>query len=120
MKNKSLVENFSELRDLMKSYLDARIKLWKVLLLDKLTKAGTYFITLLTFIVVLACLLLLLLFAFSFWYGTVYGSIYKGFLISAALYAFLGVLLFLFRKQLFSNNIIKNLGKILFNKDEED
>ena len=120
MKNKTLVEDFSELKELTKRYLEARIRLWKVLLLEKITKAGTYLLTFLTIIVVLASLLLLLMFAFSFWYGNKYGSISEGFLISAALFAFLGIVLILFRKQIFSNNIIKNLGKIMFEKDEED
>lgn len=120
MKDNSLAENFTELRDILKKYLDARIKLWKILLLEKLTKAGTYILTILVFVVVLASLLLLLLFAFSFWYGNVYGNIYYGFLISAGFYVLVGVLLFLLRRPIFSNNIIRNLGKIFFSEDKEE
>lgn len=120
MKDNSLTENFSELRDILKKYLDARVKLWKVLLLEKLAKMGTSILTILVLIVILASLLLLLLFAFSFWYGNVYGSIYCGFLISAGIYVLIGVLLFLLRRPIFSNNVIRNLGKIFFSEDKDE
>ena len=120
MKNKTLLENFSELNDVVKSYLDARINLWKVLLLEKITKTGTYFFSIVVSIVVIASLLLLLTFAFSFWYGNMYGNIYVGFLLSAGFYAVIGIILFLLRRPIFANNVVRNIGKILFVKDDEE
>jgi hypothetical protein len=65
-------------------------------------------------------MLLLLTFSFSFWYGNMYGTIYEGFLISSGIYAFLGILIYLLRRPIFSNNIIRNIGMILFLRDDDD
>jgi uncharacterized membrane protein len=118
MKNKTLSENFSELNDVLKSYLAARVKLWKVLLLEKITKGGTYvFTTLVVLISVFACLIFLG-FAFSFWYAENQGSLSTGFLISAGFTLLLMGLVILVRKRIFSRNILKNSKDFLFNEDE--
>ncbi len=120
MKNRSLAESFSELSGVIKSYVDARIRLWKISLLEKLAKTGTYFFSMIIGVVVIASILLLLVFAFSFWYGEVFGNTYEGFLISAGFYAVIGILVFLFRRTIFTNSIIGNIGKILFTEDEDN
>ena len=118
MKNKTLSENFSELNDVLKSYLAARLKLWKVLLLEKTTKAGTYvFSTLVVLISIFSCLLFLG-FAFSFWYGSTRGSISTGFLISAGCSLLIMALAYLLRKRIFARSILKNSKDFLFNEDE--
>lgn len=118
MKNKTLSENFSELNDVLKSYVAARVKLWKLLLLERTTKAVTYlFTTLAVLISALSCLLLLS-FAFSFWYGETLGSYTTGFLISAGFNLLLMILVYLLRKRIFSRNILKNTKDLLFNKED--
>jgi hypothetical protein len=119
MKNTPLAENITELKEALDDYLSARVNLAKVMLLEKISKTGTYFFTVVTSLVVLASMLLLVVFAFSFWYGQVCGEIYHGFLISAAAYLVIGVFILIFRRQIFSNNIIRNISKVLFSDDEE-
>jgi hypothetical protein len=120
MKNKPLEENFSELSEVLKSYLDARFELWKALFLEKFSKIGTYFFSVTVLIMMAASLLLLLTFAFSFWFGSAYGKIYEGFLISAGFYLIVGVVIYLLRKPVFSNPIIRSIGKVLLSKDEDE
>lgn len=120
MKNTSLEKQVTELKIALTGYLEARLDLGKAILLEKMSKIGTYFLTIMSGVIVIASFLLLIAFAFSFWYGNTHGSIHKGFLISAGFYILIGILLFLFRKPLFSNNIISNLGKVLFEKEIED
>jgi hypothetical protein len=119
MENNSLKENLSELNTIIKSYIEAKIDLWKVLLLEKVTKIGTYFFTVIAVLVTFLFTLLFLTFAFSFWYGNAYGNITVGFLISAGFFLVLALLIYRLRKPLFSNNIIKNIGSIIFSDDEE-
>lgn len=120
MKNKTLSENLSELNDVLKSYLAARAKLWKILLLEKITKAETHlFTTLVVMISVFSCLLFLG-FAFSFWYGETRGSFATGFLISAGFSLLLMALIYLLRKRIFARNILKHNKDLLFNEDEKD
>lgn len=120
MGNQSITENFSELSSAVRKYVQAHIDLLKVRLLEKLVKIGTYFFSLITLILILAFILISLTFAFSFWYGQVYGDFVGGFLISAGFYLIIAILVFLFRKQLFANNIIKNLSQILFSDEENE
>lgn len=120
MKNTSLEKQVTELKIALTGYLEARLDLGKAILLEKMSKIGTYFLTIMSGVIVIASFLLLIAFAFSFWYGTTHGSIHTGFLISAGFYILIGILIFLFRKPLFSNNIISNLGKVLFEKEIED
>jgi len=119
MKKHSLTENISELNDIIKSYLEARIDLWKVLFLEKTTKLGTYFISAISIVVAILFMFVFLAFAFSFWYGDTYGKISDGFLISAGFFVLMAILLFLLRKPLFSNSIIKKVASLIFT-DEGD
>ena len=114
MKNKSLVENFSELNAVVKNYVEARIELAKAQLLEKITRVGTYFMSLIVSVVVIASMLLLLTFSFSFWYGDLYGNVYEGFLIAAGFYAVTGIVIYLFRQSIFANHIVRNVGRIFF------
>jgi hypothetical protein len=120
MKNTSLAESLSELKEVVIEYLDARIGLAKAILLEKLSKIGTYFLTAMAIIIVIASMLMLLIFAFSFWYGNYYGNIYQGFMISAGFYLLVGIVIFIFRRTIFSNNIIRNVGRILFTEENDD
>ena len=120
MKNNSLTKNLSELNIIIKSYLEARLNLLKVILLEKVTKIGTYFFTSFFVMVTFLFTLLFLAFAFSFWYGNTYGRISEGFLISAGFFLIVAVLLYVLRKPLFSNNIIKNISSIIFSEEENE
>lgn len=120
MENHSLKENISELNSIIKSYIEARIDLWKVLLLEKVTKIGTYFFTVIAILITFLFTLLFLTFAFSFWFGNTYGNITTGFLISAGFFLLLALVIYWLRKPLFSNNIIKNIGSIIFSDHEDE
>lgn len=119
MKNTELSESLSELKEVLGRYIDARVDLAKAVFLEKTSKIGTYFLTSITAILLIASLLLLLAFAFSYWYGHNYGEIYIGFLIAAGFYLIIGVVILSFRRKVFTDNIIKNVGKIIFS-DESD
>jgi len=119
MKNNLLSENLSELGDLVKSYIEARISLWKVLLVEKLTKIGTYFLTMVSIMMFVIIAFMFSAFAFSYWYGNTYGRTSEGFLISAGFFVILTIVIFIFRRSLFSNNIVKNIASIIFSDNEK-
>ncbi|MCB2220370.1 MAG: phage holin family protein [Bacteroidetes bacterium] len=120
MANQSIVDTFGELNAATKKYIQAHIDLFKVRMLEKLIRIGTYFFSAFTLIIAMAFILISLTFAFTFWYGSNYGTLSEGFLISAGFYLVLAIFLYAFRKQLFTNNIIKNMANILFSDDEDD
>ena len=98
MKNTALEQQVTELKTVLTSYLEARLDLGKAIMLEKMSKIGTYFLSVMSGVIVIASFLLLIAFAFSFWYGSALGSIHVGFLISAGFYILVGILLFLFRR----------------------
>lgn len=116
MRDTALVEHIDKLKGALESYIEARIDLAKANLLEKISKSGTYFLTACIIILVLAAFFLLLAFAFSFWYAHAGGEIYVGFLIAAGGYLLIGVLLYLLRRRIFTNNIIRRLGKVVFSE----
>lgn len=119
MKKDSLTDNITELNDIVKNYLEARVDLWKVMFLEKLSKIGTYFFSAISILLIALFFLLCLTLAFSFWYGNTYGNLSEGFLISAGFFVLLAFILFFLRKQLFSNNIIKNIASIVFSEEDK-
>lgn len=120
MGHQSIVDTFGELNAAAKKYITAHIDLFKVRILEKLIRIGTYFFSVITLIIAMAFILFSLTFAFTFWYGSNHGTLSEGFLISAGFYVVLAIFLYVFRKQLFTNNIIKNMANILFSEDEDD
>ncbi|MDR0970728.1 MAG: hypothetical protein LBM67_09360 [Lentimicrobiaceae bacterium] len=60
---------------------------------------------------VAAMFLLMLSLAFVFWYGEAVGKLYHGFLILSAIYILIGLIIYLFRNQLFRNPLIKKIHK---------
>ena len=120
MKDKSLTDSLSELNDVVKQYVNARIHLVQVILLDKFTKAITFIIITVIIIMTASFVLLLLALAFSYWYSQSYGSLIEGFLISAGIYVVIMLIVFWLRKPLISNAIIKDFSKMLFNDQEKE
>lgn len=117
---KPIEENIAEIQEIVKNYVNARFDLLKLTILEKSTKASIYLFTTIAVILAITLVLMFLTFAFSFWYAKQYGNIVEGFLFSAGFYALLAVLLFIFRKPLFSNNVIRNLSRIMYSDDEKE
>jgi hypothetical protein len=120
MNNNTLSENFTELYDSVKDYVEARLILFKLKSTERITKVGTYFFSSFVILSVLLFALLFLSFAFSFWYGKEYGDIAGGFLISAGFYILLAIIIYLLRRQIFSNHIVKNVSSIIFAEEDEN
>ncbi|NBC82198.1 MAG: hypothetical protein GVY19_02340 [Bacteroidetes bacterium] len=120
MKGKTLSDNFAELNEIVRSYLNARYDYLRILILEKLTKIGTYFITTLSLVTIFLFVLLFLTFAFSFWYSQHVGEISEAFLICAGFYLILGIIVYALRKPLFSGSIVRNISDILFPENEDE
>lgn len=118
-KETSLQENFSELQEAISSYVNARINYWKITLIEKMARAGTYLFT--TFLVLASAsfIFLLLSLAFSFWFAEHHGSLVNGLLISAGAYAIIIFISFLLRRKIFANSIVKNMADIIYEDEEK-
>lgn len=119
MKNRSLVENISELNDIIKSFIEARLDLWKLIFLQKVTRLGTYLLSTIIIAIIILMVVVFLTFAFTQWYSITYGTLSEAYLIAAGIYVVLAVLVYFLRKNLFSNMMVRNIASIIFS-DEDD
>lgn len=118
MAKTELSDNFSAISDVIKGYINSRIDLFKLGLLQKYTKAGVSLLTSVSVIISAFAAFIFLMFSFSFWYGNKTGRLDQGFLISAGFFALILVIVIVFRKAIFSRNLIKVFSSILFTDEE--
>jgi ABC-type phosphate/phosphonate transport system permease subunit len=118
-KETSLQENFSELQEAISSYVDARFNYWKITLIEKVARAGTYLFTTILVLAAATFVYLLLSLAFSFWFAENHGSLVNGILISAGVYALIVSVVVLFRRKIFANSIVKNIAEIIYEDEEK-
>jgi hypothetical protein len=117
--SKDLTENIGELGGSAKNYVQAKIDLAKLTLLQKMTRFTSY---LFSMIVILLFSILVVAFgaaAFAIWYGQTYGNYFEGVLIAGGCLIVLALLFVLLRHQIFTNPVLRNYSDILFEEDEK-
>lgn len=120
MADQSFKENVSEIVTIVRSYVNARIELWKLTLLEKTSLAGALFLSSVIIVIIIAFCLLFLSLAFTYWYAEKTGDFATGFLIAAGFYVIVGIIFILFRKYLITRTVIKSISSILFAEDESE
>ena len=116
--SKNLTENLGELSGSAKSYVQAKIDLTKLTLLEKVTRFTS---SLFTMIVVVLFSMLVIGFgaaAFAIWYGQTYNNYFEGALIAGGCLIILGLIFVLLRHKILTNPVLRNFSDILF-EDEK-
>ena len=119
MAKRDLSKNLSSVTDVLKDYLQVKLDLFKLDLLQRSSRAGLFLFTFISVLFSVFAVAIFLMFSFSFWYGERTGNLAQGFLISAGFFLLVLVLVFLLRKAVFGRNLIKNISKILFSGDDD-
>jgi hypothetical protein len=119
MAKSDLSKNLSSVTDVLKDYLQVKLDLFKLDLLQRSSRAGLFLFTFISVLFSVFAVAIFLMFSFSFWYGERTGNLAHGFLISAGFFFLVLVLVFLLRKAVFGRNLIKNISKILFRGDDD-
>jgi hypothetical protein len=119
MAKSDLSNNLASVIDVLKDYMQAKLDLFKLDLLQRSSRAGVYLFTFFAVLFSLFAVAIFLMFSFSFWYGEKTGNFSLGFLISAAVFLVVLIILFLLRKAIFGRSIIKNMSDILFSDDDD-
>jgi hypothetical protein len=120
MAGKSFTGNVAELITIARSYLNSRVELWKLSLLEKVSLAGAYFLSAVIVVLIGAFFLLFISLAFAFWYGQTTGNIATGFLITAGFYVVLGIIFLIGRDYLITRPLIRAISSIIFKGDDDD
>ncbi len=116
MKDVLSKENLKAFKKDIHLYLETQATLLKVVLIEKLSEAGTYILTSVSLILALLFCCFLFSLGFAFWYGENIGPIYIGFFLASGFFIFVGFLIAIFRKRLFTNHVMRILVS-LFNED---
>jgi uncharacterized membrane protein YqjE len=105
--NQTIFEQVSSLTTKVKEYVRLRIDLFKLELTEKWVKFVSDIVMLILFITTVFFVMLFLSFAFAYWFAGLTGKWPLAFLITAAFWILVGLLLYLFRKPLILDNIAK-------------
>lgn len=118
--SKNLAGNISELSDVTKKYIQARIDLVKLTFISKATRITTHLIS--SFILSMACALILffILAAFVVWYGQVYHDYLTGLLLAIGILVVLTVIFALTKNQIVTSIVLRKYSSMLFEEDEEE
>ncbi len=117
--NYEFKKEFSALSAAVKDYIKALTELEKVNLLEKLSLFGAYLFRLGVIAFFLLLITAFLLSALVVWYGRMGNSYLVGVFIAAGVLVLVAVAGIIFRKQIVTNSVMKQLSKILFNDGEK-
>jgi len=120
MESGNIADNFSELTENVKKYINLRIDLLKLILTEKLAKGASVFLITVVLFILFMFLVLFLSFSFIFWYGATVGPTYVGALIIAGVYFLAGLVLVIFRTPLITNPLIRQITKALMDDKNEE
>jgi hypothetical protein len=120
MEKNPIFDNISELKENLRLYLETKVSYYGITAFEKAVKVltiitGNGFILLVMWIT-----LIFFSGAVALYIGNLLQSIELGLLIVGGAYFLLGMILILFRNQIFSPVIIKILVNILFKDDDDD
>ncbi|TVR68522.1 MAG: phage holin family protein [Marinilabiliales bacterium] len=119
MADNSFKGNIAEIISVARSYVNTRIELWKLSLLEKASLAGAHFLSSVIVVLIVAFCLLFISLAFAYWYGQKTGDMIAGFLITAGFYLVIGLVFVISRNFFVTGPVIKTLSKIMYNEEPD-
>mgnify|MGYP006288503673 CR=1 FL=1 len=117
MKKGQFTDSFNDIFDTAKAYGKTQRLLFKLYLVEKVSRTGSMFLSTIVASVLAGILLVFITFAFSFWYGETFGSLSTGFLISAGFYLVLFVVFIILRKPIIENQVVKKATDIFLEEE---
>lgn len=115
-----ITDNFSDLTENIKDYVNLRIDLAKLIITEKIAKLASFFLIMVVFFILGMFLILFLSLGFVFWFGDTIGPFWLGTLIVTAVYLIGGGIIYLKRHELFINPLVTQLTKILMEEKDEN
>jgi len=104
-----------------KRYLNLRVNHVNLLISRRFAMFTSFVLTTIILLGLIGFILLMLSFAFVFWYGKSVGSYHHGFLIMALFYSLSGLAIYLNKKEMFIDPIIRKMNEKISNTlDEEE
>jgi len=120
MEKTRIADNISEVVDASKTYIEANLKLFKLTLLERLSKVVSLIISSTLVMLVGSMFLLFLSLSAAMFIGSLLDSRTLGFLVMALFFLIIMLFLWFRRKTLVINPIIRTLNDIVFTDNEND
>lgn len=117
--SKDLSDNMLELNEAVKNYIQTRLDLVKISILEKIAKFSLYLISFLIVILFIFLILACISTAFVIWYNQTYNNMLLGLLIALGFLIFTCLLFIRFGKKIIMKNLLQNISEILFDEDEK-
>ena len=116
--SKDLSDNMLELNEAVKGYIQTRLDLVKVTVLEKLVKFSLYLITFLIVVLFIFLIIACITTSFVIWYEQTYHNMLIGLLIALGFLISTCLFFIVFGKKLIIKNVLQNISEILFEEDE--
>ncbi len=120
MDNTRIADNISEVIDASRKYAKANLKLFKLTLLERLSQVVSLIISATLIMLGLAIVLLFLCISGAIYIGDLLHSSALGFLVMGLIILVPVVILWINRKTLVINTVIRKMNDIVFTEDEPD
>jgi hypothetical protein len=104
----------------IKSYIDLRVELFKLIIFEKTAKGLVKLFTLIVLVFVVFFVMLFLSLGFVRWYEDSGGVAAQGYLVVALFYMLIGIIIFLARKKLFIKTIFRAFSDTAFEDEEKE
>ncbi|MBW6498362.1 MAG: hypothetical protein K0B09_08250 [Bacteroidales bacterium] len=120
MEGKSFFENISELRENLLKFVETKVSYYGLVAFEKSAKLVSSLIS--SAVIILILLLSLIFFsgAAGLYLGQLLESYLLGLLIVGGFYLLLGIVFIFFRKKIFGPMVIKSMGEVFFQDDDEE
>lgn len=115
-----LISNFNIIQTHLKEYLNLRLQLVKLSVLEKVTKISVFITSLMVIILAVSIFFVFASAAFVVWYGSRTQDYLTGLLIVMGIVVFLMVIFFLLRRTIVESFFIKTFSSILLENDLDD
>jgi hypothetical protein len=113
--NQTLVETI----DNIKEYINLKTELVSLIFIEKASKIFSSVFMLIIFLQLLFFALLFLSLAFAAWLNSITDSMVLGYLILAAFYLIIGVIIFVSRKKFFVDPMIKGFTETVYEEEDD-
>lgn len=118
--SKDLSDNLLELNEAVKGYIQTKLDLAKITVLEKTTRLSLYLISSLIVVLFLFLILACITTVFVVWYHDTYQNLLIGLLIAIGALVMLALSFITFGKRFITKNVLSNISEILFEEDEEE
>lgn len=117
---KSFSEQVSDLAGEIGKYINLRFDYFKLSMGDRIVKFFAFIMLRSLVLYIIFFVMFFLGMAFSIWFGEVTGRMYLGYLLTAAIFIILGVMVFMLRKYLIDNPLTQAYFKITGLEEEKE